>query len=76
MAYISTEHRGFGATILSALASTADAVFNFLTDVTDAKARIAQVERMQAMSDEDLMAKYRIHRNEIVQYVFRDKMMI
>lgn len=76
MAYISTETRGFGATIMTAMAATADAVFNFLTDVSNARARMAQVERMQRMSDEELMKTYRITREEIVFHVFHDKMMI
>ena len=75
MAYISSPTTGFGATILSALASTADAVFNFLADLTSANARMAQIEAMQRMSDEDLMTRYNITRDRIVHYVFRDKMM-
>ena len=46
-----------------------------MTRITEADSRLRAVEALQAMSDEELMSRYRIKREEIVRFVFRDKMM-
>lgn len=75
MAYISNPSASFGEKISIALSKAAYAVFNFLADLTNAQSRLDQIEAMQRMSDDDLMKRFHIKREDIVHHVFRDKMM-
>lgn len=77
MAYVSSSHtsRDLLGTVLAALKKAGNAIFNFLADLTTAQARLDQIEALQRLSDEELERRYRIKRSEIVQFVFRDKMM-
>lgn len=75
MAYISSHPHSPLASVGHAISVAANAVFNFLADITNADARLRAVEALQAMSDEELMSRYHIKRDEIVAHVFRDKMM-
>ena len=75
MAYISSPSVSFGDKALSAVSNAFGAVARFLVDISNAQSRMDMIERLQAMSDEELMAKYQIKRSAIVQHVFPDKMM-
>ncbi|MEM7441165.1 MAG: hypothetical protein AAF393_16330 [Pseudomonadota bacterium] len=75
MAYISSPSASFGEKALASLSNGFESVLRFLADLSNAQSRMDMIERMQRMSDEDLMSKYRIERKDIVQHVFRDKMM-
>ena len=48
------------------------AVFDVLVHIAEASPRMREIQRLQAMSDEDLAARG-LTREGIVQHVFRDK---
>ena len=75
MAYISSNPNSPLAGLGNVLSNVFNTVFDFLADLTNADARMRAVQALQAMSDEELMTRYHIKRDEIVAHVFRDKMM-
>ncbi len=72
MASVDFSHQSLWAQIRHALAVPFIAIGNFMVQAMNANGRLDQIERLQAMSDEDL-AKIGIRRTEIVTYVFRDR---
>ena len=75
MAYVSSHASTPFAGVAHALSTAFNAVFDFVASVSEADKRIRAVEALQAMSDEELMTRYRIERGQIVHFIFRDKMM-
>ncbi len=71
MAHITTNavpHRSFiGAILMS--------VFDWLARASEANARVAQFEKLQAKSDEEL-AELGMRRDDIARHVFRDVLYI
>ncbi|WP_204115436.1 DUF1127 domain-containing protein [Shimia biformata] len=59
--------------IKSALAAPFVAVGNFLVKLAEANSRVQKVERLNAMSDDELK-KIGLRREDIVRHVFRDYM--
>ncbi len=69
MAFLSTSD--FSAVRPSFLKAAFGAIGGFFTAVMDANSRQDQVQRLNAMSDQQL-ADFGVRREDIVRYVFRD----
>lgn len=76
MAYISAPPASLSEKVVSAVSNAFSAVLRTLVNMSDAQARMNQIQRMQDLTDKQLASKYGIKRDEIVQFVFRDKMML
>ncbi|WP_284379623.1 hypothetical protein [Amylibacter marinus] len=59
---------------MTALKKSGNAALDFLTQVSIAQSRTAQIEQMNLLSDHELAERFQINRDQIVTYVFRDKM--
>ncbi|MBR9863542.1 MAG: hypothetical protein GYB24_08910 [Rhodobacteraceae bacterium] len=74
MAYITDTKPTLGAAIWSALQTAGSAVLRFFEDITLASSRVEIINAMQDMDDETLRSRFNISRDQIVSYVFRDKL--
>ncbi|GGA06344.1 hypothetical protein [Neptunicoccus cionae] len=74
MAYITDTKPNLGSTIWAAIRGTGVAVLDFLEDLTLAASRAETIEAMHEMDDATLRSRYNISRDQIVAYVFRDKL--
>jgi|GEM_PF-2107379 len=64
----------FVTTVATKVASLGSAIAEAFTQVAIANSRSAEIERMNNLTDTELATQYRINRDQIVPYVFRDKM--
>ncbi|WP_069300193.1 hypothetical protein [Neptunicoccus sediminis] len=74
MAYISDTKPTLGGAIWSALQTAGAAVLRFFEDLTLAASRADTITAMQDMDDDTLRSRYNISRDQIVSFVFRDKL--
>ncbi|PLS21749.1 hypothetical protein [Neptunicoccus cionae] len=74
MAYITDTKSTVGGTIWSALQTAGSAVLRFFEDMTLAASRVEIINAMLDMDEETLRSRYNISRDQIVSYVFRDKL--
>ena len=74
MAYVSETTSSIGATIANAAHSVSTAFTTFMLDLYNAGSRADLIQELQSMDDATLRAKHGIARDQIVGYVFRDKL--
>ena len=76
MAYTIINNRNFGifSTVSNTIKKLFDAIYNWLVAISVAQSRSDVIERMNQMTDEELSSRYNITRDQIVTYVFADKM--
>jgi hypothetical protein len=72
------EYAAFAQSVVSGTANVIGKVFTsiltFFGNVAQAHSRSEQIERMNNLTDVELANKYNINRDQIIMYVFRDKM--
>lgn len=64
----------FGA-LSGAVVSVLKSISKFFAIIMVANSRVEELERMNNLTDVELAKKYGIKRDQIVAYVFRDKML-
>jgi hypothetical protein len=60
--------------VLKVAKNAAESVLNFSDQLSVANSRQAQIEQMNLLTDRELADTFQINRDQIVGYVFRDKM--
>jgi hypothetical protein len=55
--------------------ATVEAVLSFFEQVSLAQSRADQVEQMNSLTDRELADLFQINRDQIIPYVFRDKIL-
>jgi len=76
MAYISETKNTLGATLANIWHAVGSSISTFFADFINANARSEFIQELQRMDDATLKAKHGITREQIVLYVFSDKLYV
>jgi len=66
--------QAIASVVATKVASLGSAISESFKQISIANSRCAEIERMNNLTDHELATQYRINRDQIVPYVFRDKM--
>lgn len=75
MAYITDNRSSLVATVSGFATTISSTISTFMADLISANARSSMIQELHAMDDATLKAKHGITRSQIVNYVFRDKLL-